>query len=353
MLLAEARRYADEIVVGVDAASQDDTWDVACAAADRVFRFRHGSGVYSPARMAGLERASCDWVLFLDDDEGMDELFPDLRDELLGDPNVTNWFLPRKWVIGLDPPRHLAAEPWYPDLVMRLVRADTTRVWKPVALHSGLRAIGPTGHETRTAILHYERIDRMGEERARKLATYASRGQEASSGTYYVDPRPDARTAPVEPAPLRDPSAIPPPTNPAVDEEVDDLDSRQRLPGWCAELRAQMPSHARPGEVVVAEVVARNTGTMRWVPPWSTLWPRLGLAYRVHRDCDTSPLPDAAERTPVGREVAPGGELHFLARCRVPDEPGTYVISWDLVSELEHWFSELGSTPARCTLTVA
>jgi hypothetical protein len=47
MLLAEAACYADEIVVGVDRASSDGTWDVARCGADRVFAFVH-DGVTSP-----------------------------------------------------------------------------------------------------------------------------------------------------------------------------------------------------------------------------------------------------------------------------------------------------------------
>ena len=88
LLLAEAKHYADEIVVGVDEASVDGTWEVAKSGADLVFAFTH-TGDTSPARMAGLERARGDWDLFLDDDEGMDAAFPGLFEELLGAEHVT------------------------------------------------------------------------------------------------------------------------------------------------------------------------------------------------------------------------------------------------------------------------
>src|SRR3954471_24078589 len=65
MLLAETDRYADEVVVAVDAASTDDTWDVARSGADRSFRFRH-DGRLAAVRLAALERARGEWVLFLD-----------------------------------------------------------------------------------------------------------------------------------------------------------------------------------------------------------------------------------------------------------------------------------------------
>jgi len=93
ILLAEAEHYADEVVVAVDRASVDGTWEVATQGADRVFAFTH-DGATGAARLAGLERASCDWVLFLDDDEGMDAVFPQLRDDLLSMAGVTHWWLP-------------------------------------------------------------------------------------------------------------------------------------------------------------------------------------------------------------------------------------------------------------------
>jgi hypothetical protein len=49
---------------------------------------------------------------------------------------------------------------------------------------------------------------------------------------------------------------------------------------WGAELEANMPRWTRRGERVLAEVVARNTGRLAWVPPAGT-WPQLRLSYHV------------------------------------------------------------------------
>lgn len=349
-LLAEARHYADEIVVGVDLGSADDTWDVAVAGADRVFGFRHTQGI-APNRIAGLERAGGDWVLFLDDDEGMDASFPVLRDELLAAPAITHWWLPRKCLASIDPPEHLLGELWYPDFSLRLVRADPTRFWKPPAVHSGVRMMGPGGREPRTAILHYDRVDREPAERAEKLRDYRARGQDEAAEGYYAD-APDTPRTPVVPPPLR---GVPAPLRPRpaarVDAGVDDLDLRPQLPGWAAEVEVEMATRARPGELLYVEARARNTGTLAWVPPGMTDgWPTLGLAYRLERDGEL--LPDASERAHVGAEVPPAGIAHFLGIVRVPAEPGAYVLHWQLVSEFEYWFTELGSAAARCPLAV-
>jgi hypothetical protein len=349
MLLAEAARYADEIVVGVDRASTDGTWEVATGGADRVFGFVH-DGVTSPARMAGLERASCDWILYLDDDEGMDAAFPELRDELLGSAGVTHWWLPRKWLTSFDPPEFLHAEPWWPNLSLRLARADTSRVWKPLDVHSGLRVIGPRGIEPRTSILHYERIDHGPTARAAKVAHYRALGQDAGNDRFYDD-APGALRAAVRPRPLRDPAAAAPRRTAAVDPEVDDLRRRPRFPPWGAEVSVEMPARAAPGDVLLVTARARNTGTLRWESSNSLVWPDLSLTYRV-RCADGTLLPDRSERARVGREVAPGETADFICKVHVPEQPGAYVFEWQLLSELEHWFDSLGSQPARCPLGV-
>jgi len=352
LLLVEARRYADEIVVGVDRASADGTVEVAKAGADRVFEFVHDDNVTSPARMAGLERASCDWILYLDDDEGMDAAFPALRDELLGIAGITHWYLPRKWLTSFNPPEYLHAEPWWPGWALRLARADTSRIWKPRDLHSGLRVIGPRGMESRTAILHYERIDHSAAVRDAKLAGYRDRGQDAGVDRYYSDD-PHAPRAAVSPPPLRDPAAVLPPRPAAsVDAVVDDLRNRPRFPPWGAEVSVEMPDRAKPGEILLVSARARNTGTLRWECSSSLVWPDLSLAYRV-RCADGTTLPDRAERSRIGRDVLPGESMDFICKVHAPEEPGEYVLEWQMLSELEHWFDSLGSQTECCTLTVA
>lgn len=346
-LLAEARLYADEIVVGVDRASVDETWDVAVAGADRVFGFRQRCGA-GPARLAGLERARGDWILFLDDDEGMDAAFPQLRDELVGEPSVTHWLLNRKWVTSMDPPQYIHAVPWHPGESVRLVRNDPTRVWKPRAVHSGLWVIGPGAREHRTAILHYEWIDRSASEREAKLRSYRARGQDDANEIFYTLP-PGAPLRSIEPPPLRGQGRIRGTAH--SDADTDQLDERPDFPGWAATVEVDVPQTAVAGERIVLTGRARNDGTLRWVPPSASgFWPRLGLGVRTVLADGT--LADRGVRAAVGREVPPGGTAHFEFVFEVPADAGEHIHEWQMVSELEYWFTELGSRPVRTRLTV-
>lgn len=348
-LLDESRCYADEIVVGVDRSSADETWDAAVAGADRVFGFRQTAGA-GPARLAGLERATGDWVLFLDDDEGMDAAFPERRDELLSAAWATHWWLPRKWVVSLDPPQALAALPWAYDPQLRLVRGDVTRVDKPATIHSGLRVIGTGGHVAEgPAILHYEPLDRTADEREAKLERYRARGHSATDEALFRPP-PDSPRTLLDPPPLRGRSRTARPRRPArIDALEEDLDRARGLPNWRAEVEVVMPASARPGELLEARALARNTGRLRWVPS-EAQWPllRLGLQIR-HAD---GRLEDSGVRAPVGQDVPPGASAQFHFVFRAPEAPGRHELVWDMVCELESWFCASGSSPCTALLTV-
>lgn len=129
------------MVVGVDADSRDDVWPIACRCADAAYRFRH-SGQMAPIHMLALGYCQGEWILRLDDDEFMERGFADILSELLATSTHTHYYLPRKWVVSLDPPLYLHAAPWYPDHALRLFRNDPTLVWKPPATTPAIESSG-------------------------------------------------------------------------------------------------------------------------------------------------------------------------------------------------------------------
>src|SRR5262245_9175568 len=109
-LIDEVDQVADQVVIGVDAASVDDTLEIASRRADVVFRFEH-VGPPVRARMLALEYATGDWVLSLDEDEGIDARFVSLLPELLSDSRYTHYWFSRKWIVRDRPLTYVHASP--------------------------------------------------------------------------------------------------------------------------------------------------------------------------------------------------------------------------------------------------
>ena len=291
-LLRELDDLVDDIVIGVDASSRDDTLEIARSGADLVFRFEH-VGPPVRARLMPLRHASGEWILSMDEDEGLEDGFASLLGELVADPRYSHYWFPRRCLADLAPPAYLHAAPWYPDWQLRLFRNDPGRVWHTGRVHSGYRVMGPGCREDRTAILHYEALVLTEAERQAKVALYRALG--AVEEQYQ--PTAGRERRPLLPGPA---AGAPRPRGRAgrLLGGVEPVPERPATPPWGATLEARVPRSAKCGEAVVAEVVARNTGRLDWLPP------------------------------------------------------GSYVLEWDLVSEGECWFAECGGRTARVPLHV-
>jgi hypothetical protein len=345
-LIDESRAFADEVVIGVDTSSSDDTFDIAARHADVVFRFEHTGGP-GPARMIPLEFASGDWILSLDDDERMDSAFRELRTAFLADGRYSHYWFPRKWLVATEPPTYLRALPWFPDWQPRLFRNDRRLVWCPPTFHESYAVVGTGCHEDGTAIVHYERV--ITAESARRLKV-ASRRDSRGKGAYedFYGPVDGVTTASLENPPVPTGSASPGRGANIVDG-IQPARS-EPFPPWRAEIRARVVETVPAGGRFVAEVDATNRGPLRWIPPVEG-WPRLYLSYHLRNPRDEV-LQWDGERTPVGRIVDTGESLRFLAVLTAPRKPGDYVLEWDLVSEGECWFAKCGSPTARSAIRV-
>ena len=345
-LLADVSAIADEIVVGVDSASTDRTLEVAAANADVVYRFAHSDHL-APARMLALDHASGDWILSLDDDESLEDGFDAILPELLSDTRITHYWFPRKCVVNLDPSEYLYAPPLFPDWQKRLFRNDPRLVWKPSFPHSGYRVQGPGSFDSRACILHFEALWCSDQARREKLLRYRRAG-----GDPKFDPMfsllSDPRRRPVK---LRTPAPLPPKkragiVHPAVHPTV-----LVKHPPWQSIIVCiDMPSLVSPGEAIIAEVIARNTGVLAWTP-YAGDWPTLKLGYHLS-ECNGQLISWDGPRFSLPRFTPPGGEVTFVCTFEAPKTIGSYVLEWDLVSELECWFAECGGTVLSTPLDV-
>jgi hypothetical protein len=344
-LLSEVAVFADEIVVGVDAASTDGTFDLACAFADVVYRFSI-PGQLAPARRLIFEYATGDWILSLDDDESIEDHFEANLPELLCNERITYVCFPRKWIIGLDPCRYIYEETWFPDWQLRLFRNDPRIVHKPALIHSGYWAQGAGYNDSRASILHFERLLCTEEERRQKLETYRAGGStEINDAQYHVPANVTTR-----PGQLRTKRRERVPSRRAIDQSVRVLPPAG-LPPWGSLIQnVDMASEVQPGARVIAEISVRNIGALTWTPHLGR-FPSIHLTYHL-LDASGQMMRWDNNRYSVPRTVVSGGDVLFIVIITAPEKPGHYLLEWDMVSEGECWFAACGSTTVRTRLTV-
>jgi len=133
--------WADEIVVIVDAASDDDTAAIARAHGARVEE-RSWPG-FSAQKNYAAARASHDWILSIDADE---RITPELADEitalLAAEPPRRGYRIPRishylgRWIRGTD---------WYPDYQLRLYDRRAGE-WNGRRVHESVHLNAEPGH---------------------------------------------------------------------------------------------------------------------------------------------------------------------------------------------------------------
>lgn len=343
--IAQARRFADEVVVGVDAASQDDTWQVAAGLADTAYRFTHPNQL-APAHRLPFRYCRGRWILRLDDDEVMEGGFAPLVDQLLATERFTHYWLPRKWVVSLDPPLYLHAAPWYPDYQLRLLRNDASLAWKPPRYHSGYKVAGHGAYEARAAILHYEPIVCTPEQRALKLEVYRTGGGNGVAEELFGEKIGERRA--FQPLPAARATR---PARRRIHPQVQQL-AIQPLPPWgCRFLEIDMPRSVAATQQVVAVFKLVNTGQMTWLPRTQASWPILNIGVQI-RTAAGAMVEDNGPRIAIACEVKPGETTSVTGWFHAPAEPGDYILSWDLVSELECWFAQCGSQPVETPLRV-
>jgi hypothetical protein len=261
---------------------------------------------------------------------------------------VTHYWFPRKWIASIDPCERLDGPHWFPDWQLRLFRNDRALVWKPARPHSGYRVQGPGYREARACILHFEPLLCGVDARVRKRERYRKMG---------ADPLADEQFAFGPDAPRLKAAVRPPSTARArtVRGIVDGTVHRLRpLPApWGSTIvRVEMPGIVRGGERFIAEVHARNSGSVAWAPFYGERSAQIHLGSHL-LDGEGRLIDWDLSRCPVLKFVAPGDSALFLCSLQAPATPGRYLLEWDFVSEGECWFAECGSGVQRTPVEVA
>jgi hypothetical protein len=97
--------------------------------------------------------------------------------------------------------------------------------------------------------------------------------------------------------------------------------------------------------LVEVPVTIENTGSLDW-PSTGTEPVRLSYHWETIDAAGRPRLLFEGRRTPLPRDVPPGGAVSLSAVVEAPDHAGRYRLRWDLVREHVTWFSERGNPTA-------
>lgn len=147
----ESIKWADEIII-LDNGSEDKTLDLAKKYTNKIFKFENND--YAAFRNKALEKASGDWVLYIDPDE---RVLSDLKSEiedLIKKNDYSAYAISRRNIIFGKAVRY---GPFWPDWVIRLLKKDDFETWVG-KIHEYPKFRGKLGY-TKNSILHLTHRD--------------------------------------------------------------------------------------------------------------------------------------------------------------------------------------------------
>jgi hypothetical protein len=302
-----------------------------------------------------------DWILSIDGDEVPSRRMIDQLPELVAATDVQQYLFPRRWLFR-DATTWLGELPWWPDFQVRLVRNDATLA-VPGGIHGGIVPVLPARY-VEAPLYHLDTLVTSESKRRAKAEAYEASdpGRRAYGGgplnqTLYLPERHRSlriREVPAEDRPWIDdvlrarnragPSggAVEAPLVPT--DEIDALAPDPCVPESAYQAHLALFDDDRrmaPGERRPFHLRVRSDGAAAW--PWwpwgSATYPPIRISYHW-RTIDGEPLAFEGLRTPLPARLAPGDTQIVPVWVDAPDEPGRYLLEFDLVHEMVRWFEQ-------------
>jgi glycosyltransferase involved in cell wall biosynthesis len=175
-LLEYIRHFSDEIVVGVDSKTTDDTLAVCEGLADELFVIQSDALTCNAGLEPLIERCHGDWVLRLDDDEFPEPHFKAMVTGLIANDRYTHYKIPRLHLCSIEPLQWINDGYLYPDYQMRLFKNDRSLLKFPGAVgHLGIECEGRKGRLNSVNLVHLNLAINPRFKREEKLGTYIKR----------------------------------------------------------------------------------------------------------------------------------------------------------------------------------
>ncbi|MEB3286849.1 MAG: hypothetical protein VKJ04_05045 [Vampirovibrionales bacterium] len=175
-LLKYLRPYCDELVVGVDSKTTDNTFEACQGLCDELFVIESTALTCN----AGLEplvgRCHKEWILRLDDDEFPEPEFFRWLPGILNQKNITHYKMPRLHLSNTQPLSWIDDGYLYPDYQMRLFINNPTLLSFPGAVgHTSIMCAGKRGKIHTPNLIHLNMAINPRFKREAKLKTYIER----------------------------------------------------------------------------------------------------------------------------------------------------------------------------------
>jgi glycosyltransferase involved in cell wall biosynthesis len=180
-LLLQTQLYADELIILVDRASSDNTYDICKQYANRV-EFIETPGYVEPVLNYAYSLAHYPWCLRVDDDELLGTRFVEMKQEILDLPQAACW-LPRYNVVGAEMNHYLSTWPLYPDYQVRLFRKNSLN--QAPVIHTTPAIYGETCELESVHLFHLNLLLKSRGEREQLVKHYDTIRPGAGSGTEY------------------------------------------------------------------------------------------------------------------------------------------------------------------------
>jgi glycosyltransferase involved in cell wall biosynthesis len=175
-LLEYIRRFSDEIVVGVDSKTTDNTLDVCQGLADELFVIQSDALTCNAGLEPLVDRCHGDWVLRLDDDEFPEPHLTELIAGITSSDRFTHYKIPRLHLCNIDPLQWINDGYLYPDYQMRLFKNERSLLKFPGAVgHLGIECEGRKGRLNSVNLVHLNLAINPRFKREQKLQTYIER----------------------------------------------------------------------------------------------------------------------------------------------------------------------------------
>ncbi|MGH9342895.1 MAG: glycosyltransferase [Terriglobia bacterium] len=322
---------ADELVIGIDATTTDNTEAVARRFTDRVFMVPHsgfcGSGRadHVGAVEYMLQHCRGDWVLRIDHDETLSPHWHDRSyvRRLLTDRCATHAWIPRRWLV---PPGdlYISNRHWQPDHQLRLFRNIPSLIRFNKKAHEPPVIVGEPRYLADCWIEHWDYVWHNRAVREQKVRFYASLNVYTGEEYYLYEDQS------FETKPLSHTQTV------SISNE-----HNIGISPFAAEVRIlDRPKKFRRGELEPLVISITNRSSRAFLPGdgWSRP-PNVAVSYHWFEE-DGRVLQWDYDRSSTAQPIFPGESALMFLRVLTPDRPGTYLVQPDLVEEHVAWFSE-------------